>query len=370
MLAFGRESFYARGEDGSQNYAVTTGGAAPVSVPEGVLFLADLKAKSKPISRNPSASLHDLGDGVLGLEFHSKMNALDELIFDQYDSALDKLDAGEFDALVVGNQDRRAFCAGANVLMILMGAMQKQWDSIDNQLIRLQKLMMRAKYSKHPVVTAPFGLTLGGGLEVAMHSTATVATGELYCGLVEVGVGLIPGAGGCKELLVRLMGDVPQGINYDPMPYVQHAFEAIGMAKTSTSAEEARSLGYLRHGDPISMNIDRQLGDAKRLAMGLAAGGYTPGRPRTIKVPGRSGLAAVEMVLYSMRESGYATEHDVTVGKALGHVLTGGDVPTGSTRTEQDLLDLEREAFLSLCGNEKSQARMQHMLQTGKPLRN
>ena len=371
MLAAGRTSFYGRSERGARTYWSIGGQVEPVPMPAGVLILADRKLQDRAIvARNPSATLIDLGDGALGLEFHSKMNALDEFIFEQYEHALDLLDAGRFDALVVGNQDPRAFSAGANVLMILMGAMQSAWGQIDASILRLQRLMMRAKYHRKPVVTAPFGLTLGGGAEVAMHSAATQAAGELYMGLVEVGVGLVPAGGGCKELLVRYLGDVPQDIAYDPNPFVQKAFERIGMAKVATSAEEARGYGFLRPSDRLTLDPDRLVADAKALALGLVRAGYQPARQRTIKVPGASGRAAIELFLYQMREGGYATEHDVTVGRKLAGVLTGGDVPYGTVRTEWDLLDLEREAFLSLAGDPKSQARMQHMLQTGKPLRN
>ena len=203
-----------------------------------------------------------------------------------------------------------------------------------------------------------------------MHSSATVAAGELYMGLVEVGVGLIPGAGGCKELVVRYLGDLPQDIDYDPNPFVQKAFERIGLAKVSTSAEEARDMGYLRPTDRVVTNPDRLLADAKRTALGLVRAGYAPPRRRTVKVPGPTGRAAIELFLYQMHEGGYATDHDVVVGKKLAVVLTGGDVPWGTVRTEQDLLDLEREVFLSLAGMPATQARIQHFLEKGKPLRN
>lgn len=371
MLATGRESFYARDAFGRTTYWSVAGEPVVIPADAGRILLTDVKAREQAIvAKNTSASLVDLGDGVLGLEFHSKLNALDEFIFELYEKALDKLDDGEFEALVVGNQDARAFSAGANVLMILMGAMQGAWDQIDASILRLQKLVMRAKYSRRPVVTAPFGLTLGGGAEVAMHSAATQASGELYMGLVEAGVGLIPAGGGCKELLVRYLGDIPQDVAYDPNPFVQKVFERIGLAKVSTSAEEARGMGFLRPQDRLTLNPDRLVGDAKNLALGLVKAGYQPPRMRTVKLPGSSGRAAIELFLYQMREGGYATGHDVTVGKKLANVLTGGDVPNGTVRTEWELLDLEREAFLSLAGDAKSQARMQHMLQTGKPLRN
>jgi 3-hydroxyacyl-CoA dehydrogenase len=370
MLAKGRQSFYERGADGVVTFWEKSGKATPLPRSAGHLILADKKAQGAVVARNTSATLVDLGDGVLGLEFHSKMNALDELIIGQYALALDKLDAGEFDALVVGNQDGRAFCAGANVLMILMGAMQGQWDQIGASVATLQNLVMRAKYSQKPVVTAPFGLTLGGGAEVAMHSAATRAAGELYMGLVEAGVGLIPGAGGCKEMIVRHLGDIPQDVDYDPNPFVQKVFERIGLAKVSTSAEEARQMGFLRPTDALTLDPDALIADAKQTALGLVKMGYVPPQKRTVKLPGRSGAAAIEAFLDQMKHGGYATPHDVTVGKKLAWVLTGGDVPAGTVRTEQDLLDLEREAFLSLAGEAKSQERMQHMLQKGKPLRN
>jgi 3-hydroxyacyl-CoA dehydrogenase len=229
---------------------------------------------------------------------------------------------------------------------------------------------MRAKYHAKPVVVAPHDLTLGGGAELAMHCAATVAAGELYMGLVEVGLGLIPGAGGCKELLVRALGDVPQDIDYDPNPFVQKVFERIGLAKVSTSAEEARDWGFLRPTDRVVINPDRVLAEAKKVAVGLVAGGYVPPRQRTVKLPGATGRAALELYLYQMKEGGFATAHDLLVGQKLAWVLTGGDVPWGTPRTEQDLLDLERETFLSLAGTKESQARMQHMLEKGKPLRN
>ncbi|MEQ1569210.1 MAG: 3-hydroxyacyl-CoA dehydrogenase/enoyl-CoA hydratase family protein [Myxococcota bacterium] len=371
MLAAGRESFYARDASGAQTFWRQGGGAQPIARGADQLLLSDLKTDEKRvIKRTVSADLLDLGDGVLGLEFHSKMNALDDMIISTYGEALDLLETDRWDALVVGNQDPKAFCAGANLMMILMGAMQGQWDAMNAQIAGLQNLMMRAKYHHKPVVTAPHGLVLGGGCETAMHSAATVALGESYVGLVEVGMGLIPGAGGCKEMLVRYLGDIPQDVDYDPNPFVQKVFERIGLARVSTSAEEARDLGFLRPSDKVINNPDRLVAEAKRTALGLVAGGWVAPRPRTIKVPGPTGRAAIELFLYQMHEGGYATDHDLTVGKKLAVVLTGGEVPWGTVRTEQDLLDLEREVFLSLAGTKATQERIQHFLQTGKPLRN
>jgi 3-hydroxyacyl-CoA dehydrogenase len=369
MLASGRTSFYARGDSGS-NFATTAGEVAPLPRNPSHLKLNELKLQGSEIERNVSASIHDLGDGVLNLEFHSKMNALDDMTFAQFDKAFELLATDNYRALVIANQDPKAFCAGANLLMILMSAMQQDWDAIENNLCQLQQTMMRAKYSDKPVVTAPHGLTLGGGAEVTMHSAATVAAGELYLGLVEVGVGLIPGAGGCKELTMRYLGEFPQDVDYDPTPFVAKAFERIAMAKVSSSAQEARNWGYLRNTDRIVLDSDSLLAEAKQLALGLSLSGYSAPAQRTVKVPGTTGKAAIELFLYGMREGGYATPHDIVVGEKLATVMAGGDVPAGTVRTEQDLLDLEREAFLSLCGEANTIARIQHMLQTGKPLRN
>ncbi|MES2640335.1 MAG: 3-hydroxyacyl-CoA dehydrogenase/enoyl-CoA hydratase family protein [Myxococcota bacterium] len=370
MLASGRTSFYERAATGEKERTFYTGGVKRVPQSNGQLLLDDVRARGGEVARNVSASILDLGDGVACLEFHSKMNALDDQIFPMYEKALDLLDAGKFDALVVGNQGGNAFCAGANILMILMGAMQQDWKSIGDSVTGLQNLLMRAKYSDKPVVTAPWGLTLGGGVEVTMHSAATQGAGELYAGLVEVGVGLIPAGGGCKEMLARYMGDIPAGVAYDPNPFVQKAFEHIAMAKVATSGEEARDAGFLRPSDRLTLDADRQIGDAKRLALGLVQAGYKAPRQKTFKLPGASGRAAIELFLYQMREGGFITPYDIVVSKKLAWVLTGGDIPNNAVRTEQDILDLEREAFLSLCGNAETVARIQHMLEKGKPLRN
>lgn len=372
MLASGRTRFYDRVEGQRTFYGA--GRSAPVPQADGAILLDDLRANGREVYKNISASILDLGDGVACLEFHSKMNALDDAIFGAYEHALDEMDAGRFNALVVGNQANNsggsAFCAGANLLMILMGAMQGEWAQLEAAVKRMQDLLMRAKYSAHPVVTAPWGLTLGGGVEVTMHSAATQAAGELYAGLVEVGVGVIPAGGGCKEMVARYLGDIPAGVAYDPNPFVQKVFEHIGLAKVATSCEEARDAGFLRPTDRVTLDPDRLIGDAKRVALGLVAGGYTPPRRRTFRLPGPSGRAAIELALYGFGQGGQATPYDVVVGKKLAYVLTGGDIASGGVRTEQDMLDLEREAFLSLCGNPETQARLQAMLQTGKPLRN
>ena len=372
MLASGHESFYARDAAGAPTFAGRAGGASTVPFPKGQLFIADAKAARGVVKRTASASLVDLGDRILGLELHSPafMNALDQDIIGLYGEALDRLDNDEWDGLVIASEDPRAFCAGANLGMIGMAIGAKAWGTIEQQIATLQGLVMRAKYNRRPVVTAPHGMTLGGGCELAMHSTATVAAGETYIGLVEVGVGLIPGAGGCKEMVVRYLGDVPQDVEYDPNPFVQKAFERIGMAKVAAGAGEARAWGFLRPTDQVAMNVDRRVFDAKALARGLADAGYTPPAPRAVKLPGPTGKAAIELFLYQMQQGGYISAYDAYVGKTLAHVLCGGDVPWGTVVSEDRLLELEREAFLHLCGQPKTQERIAHFAMTGKPLRN
>lgn len=371
MLESGRASFYERGDDGVVTYwDIPSASAKPIESPQGWLILDDLKAKNKVVHKNASASVYDLGDGVAGLRFHSKMNALDNDIFTMYSTVMDELEADKWDALVVGNQGGPAFCAGANIFVVMMMAMQQQWKELDAMINEMQQGLQRAKYSRKPVVTAPWGLTLGGGVEVMMHSSATQAGGELYAGLVEVGVGVIPAGGGCKEMLARTLGSIPEGTDYDPNPFVQQIFKNIGLAAVATSSEEARAMGYLRPQDRVTMDPDALIQDAKNLALGLVKGGYKPPRPVTFRVPGPSGRAAIELFVDGLAKGGFATEHDVTVSKRLAHVLCGGDVPSNAVVDEQHILDLEREAFIGLCGEFKTIQRIQHMLQNGKPLRN
>lgn len=371
MLAAGRESFYLRDAEGQMTYwDGQKGESVRLPTTGSWLILNDLKENNKVVKSNFSADLMDLGDGVLGLSFKSKMNALDDDIIGLYGEALDMLDAGQWEALVVGNQGGMAFSAGANLMMIGWAAMGGDWDKIEFMVRGLQQTLQRAKYSKRPVVTAPWGLTLGGGAEVAMQSSATQAAGELYMGLVEVGVGLIPGGGGCKEVLSRYLGDIPSGVEYDSNNFVQAAFKNIAMATVATSAEEARAIGYLRPTDRLTLDPDALIQDAKDLALGLVKAGYRPPRERTFRLPGTTGRAAIELFLGQMAAGGYATPHDVTVGKRLAHVMTGGNISANQEVTEQHILDLEVESFLGLCGETKTHERIQHMLTTGKPLRN
>lgn len=385
MLEAGRDSFYKL-ENGTRTYwDPTSGTAKPVEGNPRWLWVGDVKAANGVVNSNEAAELIDIGDGALLLQFtkQSQMNALEEDMFLMYNDALDRLEAGEFAALVVGSQPHfagqfrpsfgpsgQAFSAGANLMNMGMAAMQGQWDVVDSQLTQLQQLLQRARYCSAPVVTAPFALALGGGLETAMQADAAVAAGEVYMGLVEAGMGLLPAGGGCKEMVRRFLGDIPDSVNADPNPFIQAAFMNIGLAKVSTSAAEALEMRYLRPTDRIVMDADQIIFEAKQLALGMAAGGYKPEQPKTFKVPGNSGRSTIELKLHDLMSGGFATEHDVVVAKEIARVLTGGDVPSGTRLTEQDILDLEREGFLKLLGTEKTQARIMHFMSTKKILRN
>ena len=327
----------------------------PIEDRSGILVLSDVKRSKGVVRQNAGASLVDLGDGVVCLEFHSKMNAIGEDNIGMMYAGLEALNT-DFDAMVIGN-DGQDFSVGANLMMMLLGAQEGDWDELNEAVNRFQQVNLAMKYAPKPVVAAPFARTLGGGCEISLHATKVQASAELYMGLVEVGVGLIPGGGGCKELLARLK---------DP----RKVFELIGYAKVSTSAEDAKHLGLLHRTDAISMNPERLIGDAKALALSLIPG-YTPGTPRTdIKVMGEGALAMLKLGIWTARQGKFISDYDVVVGEKLALILTGGHLTGEHVVTEQYLLDLEREAFLSLCGNAKTQEHMQYMLKTGKPLRN
>jgi len=368
LLQSGARSFY-RWEAGRQ-YAFDPGAATQVEIAErpGLIHLRTLQERQQVVTRNPGASLLDLGDGVACLQFHSKNNAVGPDIVRMMQSVQQWTE--RFDALVIGNQGRH-FCVGANLMALLFEAQEENWDDIDVMLRAFQDANMALKLFEKPVVAAPFSMTLGGGCEICLHTAKIRAAAETYIGLVEVGVGLIPAAGGCKEMLLRSLEGIPEGTEVDLLPFFRHAFETIAFAKVSTSATDAQRLGYLRRNDGFTMNQDRLLHDAKQVALGLVAEGYTPPQPRDdIKVLGTRAIAAAQTQLYNTRCGGYISDHDERIAGKLAGVLAGGDVAPGTLVTERYLLDLEREAFLSLCGEQKTQARMAHMLKTGKPLRN
>jgi len=356
MLATGARSFYDTadrdGQPGTRYFDLHAGTWQPLEPRPGVLVLDDLKRARGAVKTNPGASLVDLGDGVLCLEFHSKMNTIAEDAIAMVRSALEETARG-FVALVIANQGEN-FSAGADLTTLLLAAQEGEFDAIDAAVRRFQQANMALKYAPVPVVAAPFGLVLGGGAEMVLHAARAQASAETYMGLVETGVGLIPAGGGCKETLLRL-------------GQAKAAFELIGYARTSGSAAHARELGLLRPQDGVTMNPERLVADAKTAALALTAS-YAPGAPRQdIPVEGEAGCATLKMGLHLAREGGYITEYDAVIGEKLAYVLTGGAVTAVS---EQHLLDLEREAFLSLIGQQKTQERIQAMLKTGKPLRN
>ena len=327
----------------------------PIEPRPGILTLRDRKRTNGVVFENAGASLVDLGDGVLCVEFHSKLNTLGEDNVAMLHAGLEETNRN-FEAMIIANEGE-AFSAGANLMLVLLAAQEGEWDELTFAVQRFQQMNMALKYAAKPVVAAPFSRTLGGGCEIVLHATRAQASAETYMGLVEMAVGVIPAGGGCKELLVRLK---------DPL----RIFETIGYAKVSTSAAEAQKLGLLHRSDAISMNPERLIFDAKALALSLVPN-YVPGTPRTdIKVAGESAYAMMKLGAWSARQGHFISDYDMIVAEKLAHILSGGRLSGEQTVSEQYLLDLEREAFLSLCGNPKTQERMQYMLKTGKPLRN
>ncbi len=350
---------------GRYEHLGTDGDYHPVRRPEGVRLLADLKRVAAPLARNASASLWDLDDGVLCVEFHTKMNALDPDILAMLRIAIDAVGDGRR-ALVIYNEGEQ-FSAGANLGLVMFATNIAAWGQLEAMLREGQETFMALKRAPFPVVAAPAGLALGGGCELLMHCDAVQAHAESYIGLVEVGVGVIPAWGGCKELLLRGARDAcaPRG----PMPAVSRAFETVSLAKVATSAAEARELGFLGAGDGITMNRDRLLAEAKAKALALAEG-YRPPEPETLELPGPGGKAALDMAVHGFRLQGKATAHDVVVGDVLAGVLSGGATDPLDEVDEAQLLALERDGFMRLLREPATQARIEHMLETGKPLRN
>jgi 3-hydroxyacyl-CoA dehydrogenase len=321
---------------------------------------------NKIVRRNPGASLVDIGDGVVCIEFHSKMNAIGGDTIQMLQLGV-KEAAANFAALVVAN-DAPDFSAGANLMLLLLEAQDGNWDEVDLMVRAFQQATMALKHAEVPVVVCPAGLTLGGGCEIALHADRVQAAAEAYIGLVEAGVGLIPAGGGTKELLARAMDGLPAGA--DTQPFVQRVFETIGFGKVSTSGADARQIGFLRSSDGITMNRERLLADAKAVALARVAG-YVPPKPRTaIPVGGANVLATLKLGVHLAWRAGRISDHDALIGRKLAWILAGGEAPGSRTMTEQQLLDLERQAFLSLCGERKTQERIAHTLKTGKTLRN
>src|SRR6202046_3565801 len=384
LLGAGKKSWYAddlKSTSGRVYFDLATNNLQPGQVPSGVWSVTGAKKSNGVVKKNSGASLVDLGDGVGCIEFHSKMNSLGADIITLVTQSLRPGGPGDnFDAFVITN-DAANFSVGANLMLLLMSVQEEEWDDVDLVIRQFQGMTQAIKFSSKPVVSAPFGLCLGGGTEISLHSAARQPHAALYTGLVEVGVGLLPGGGGCKEMLLRAVdraassrgkvsGEALAG-SVEMMEAMKKAFETIATAKVATSAHEARGLGFISDADRISMNRERVLSDAKARALELVRGGYEPPAPRTdIPAPGESLLAALKMGVHLMRQGDFITAYEVKLGTKIAEVLCGGHVTPGTPVSEQYILDLEREGFKSLCGEKKTQERIQYTLKTGKTLRN
>ena len=385
LLASGKKSFYQAAQGQVSYFDLASTSYKPVAEPEGVIILKSLKERSKEIEKNSGASLVDLGDGVLCCEFHSKMNAIGGDFAAMLHAGLKRLRT-DFDAMVIANQATH-FSAGANLVLLLVAAQEQEWDDVHMAVRQFQNVNLALKYAPRPVVAAPQGMALGGGCEICLHAARIHAAAEAYIGLVETGVGLIPAGGGTKEMLIRANERAGVGAgsaaasaesDLDLFHALKPVFENIAMAKVSTSGEEARELGYLRRADLIAMNRDRQVADAKQTALALVRSGYRPlaaspaeGAANTqVRVLGEQFLAGAKLAIHMLLRGEYVSEYDAVVGRKLANVLAGGALSAPQLVSEQYILDLEREAFVSLCGERKTQERIAHTLKTGKPLRN
>jgi 3-hydroxyacyl-CoA dehydrogenase len=385
LLASGQKSWYgddSKTSSGRVYFDLASGSRKPIQVPAGVWSVTVAKKPNGVVKKNSGASLVDLGDGVACIEFHSKMNSLGADIVGLILQTLKPGGPGDaFDAFVITN-DAANFSVGANLMLLLMSVQDEEWDDVDLAIRQFQGMTQAIKFSPKPVVASAFGLCLGGGTEISLHAAARQPHAELYTGLVEVGVGLLPGGGGCKEMLLRAVdgaaaarggkvsGEALAG-SIEMLEAMKRAFEAIATAKVATSAHEARSLGFLNESDRITMNRERVLSDAKARALELVRAGYEPPVPRTdIPAPGEGLLATLRMGVHMMRQGDYITDYEVKLGAKIAEVLCGGNVTPGTLVSEQYILDLEREGFKSLCGERKTQERIQYTLKTGKTLRN
>jgi 3-hydroxyacyl-CoA dehydrogenase len=380
LLAAGQKSWYqddARSPAGRKYWELRTENWELVHVPKGVWSVTVAKKSCGVVKKNSGASLVDLGDGVGCIEFHSKMNSLGTDIISLITQTLKPGGPGDaFDAFVITN-DAHNFSVGANLMLLLMAVQEEEWDDVDMVIRQFQGMTQAIKFSPKPVVVGALGLTLGGGTEISLHAPARQPHAELYTGLVEVGVGLLPGGGGCKEMLLRAIDSATsirpdgRGESVELLEAMKRVFETIAMAKVATSAHEARGLGFLSESDNITMNRERVLADCKARALELARGGYEPPVMRTnIPAPGENVLATLKLGVYMMRQGEYISDHEVKIGNKVAEVLCGGHVTPGTPVSEQYILDLEREGFKSLCGEKKTQERIQYTLKTGKTLRN
>jgi 3-hydroxyacyl-CoA dehydrogenase len=364
MLANGHDSFYKDG----RYYDFASKSYQPIEQDKNVILVKDLYAHNKEVARNASASLLDMGDGVVLLEFHAKLNAIDADMVAMAYQGLARLE-NDFEAMVIGNNGQD-FCVGANIAMIGIAAAQGMWDQIDTQIKALQDITFKLRHAPKPVVTAPHQRVLGGGVEWTMAGWTAVADHETYLGLVEVGVGLIPAGGGLKELIRRQINPVMKTEYADVLPIMQKVFQQVATAQVATSAWEAREMGYLLDTDTIVMNSDHRLSRAKQIVLQMVAAGVRPPEVEKVYAAGRDTLTALKLGVKSFQWGNYASDHDALIGRKLAYVLCGGDLSAPAWVDPWYILDLEREAFKSLLGEEKTRDRIMHMLQTGKPLRN
>ena len=372
MLAAGHETFYIESADGRQVYDPIGKSYVKEPKPSSFMVLSQIKMDEKKlVFGNQGASLVDIGDGIACVEFHStlqpKLNPVDEYITEVMTKGVEIAER-DFRGLVIHHQGEN-FCAGANLLAILEAVQADQWALLDEMIQIFQGLTTGLRKASIPVITAPFGFTFGGGCEITMGGDRVCAAAESYIGLVEVGVGVIPAGGGCLFMLERVLEGVDEPI-LSQIPFIRTAFENIGMAKVATSGEEARDRKFLRPFDKVEINRDQQLWTAKRMAMAMADEGYHPPMPKSYALPGREGLATLQMMLHNMKLTHWISSHDEKIATHLGRILTGGDTTINDPVSEQTILDLEREAFLSLCGEPKTQDRIKYMLVNNKPLRN
>jgi len=376
VLSSGRKSFYESEKGTTTVFDLASSGFKKVEEPRGITILKSLKEAGKEIEHNSGASLIDLGDGVLCCEFHAKMNAIGADLIAMIHKGLKRLES-DFDAMVMANQAVN-FSVGANLMLVLVAAQEQEWDELHMAVKQFQNINLAIKYARKPVVAAPQGMALGGGCEVSLHAARIHAAAEAYIGLVETGVGLIPGGGGTKEMLIHANENAAGREDLDLFHALKPIFETVAMAKVGTSAEESRDLSYLRREDLCSMNSHRLVADAKETALALYRSGWKPAaaswqegaQTTQIKVLGDQFLSAAKLLIHMLVRGGYASEYDAVVARKLANIFAGGPLTSPQLVTEQYVLDLEREAFVSLCGEKLTQARIAHTLKTGKPLRN
>ncbi len=366
MREAGASGFYK----GDEIFDLARGAYVPRAMDPRNKTLPQLRVGPKPVLSNDGAEAWDLGDGVLGLTFKTKANSIDPDVISMIPQAVTRAEQ-DFRAMVIANEGEH-FCVGANLFLVLVSATNGDWEPIRQMVHGYQQATQRLKYSKVPVVAAPFGMTLGGGLELCLGCSSVQAAAETYAGLVEVGVGLLPGGAGNLNLLWRALENIPEGVTSSAVTfeYVAQVFKNIALASVATSAEQGKALGYFRRTDGVSFDRARQLTEAKAHALGLAASGYHPPTPKAYRLPGESGIATLSMMVDTLQAGGYASAHDALIARKVATVLCGGASGASKEVTEDEVLELEREAFVSLCGEELSRARMQYMLQHNKPLRN